>query len=50
MAKAQMDIDKILVSGAELISDTPPKTTAGKVLRWIKKIIKLKTLLNIKIK
>jgi len=50
MAKPDINIDEIINVSAELISDTPPKTTAGKVLRWLKKIIKLKTMLNIKIK
>ena len=50
MEKQNIDIDNIITVGAELISDTPPKTTAGKVLRWIKRIIKVKTMLNIKIK
>ena len=50
MNKQNINVDEILTVGAELISDTPPKTTAGKILRFIKKIIKIKSLLNIKIK
>jgi len=44
-----IDLDNLIVVGAELISDKAPKTTVGKVLRWLKKIVRLKTLLNIKI-
>ncbi len=46
----KIDIDDLLVVGAELISDKPATTTAGRILRWFKKIIKVKTMLNIKIK
>ena len=50
MEKQNINIDQVLEVGAELISDTPPKTTAGKILRCIKKIIKIKSLLKLKIK
>jgi len=50
MEKQNINIDQVLEVGAELISDSKPKTTAGKILRFIKKIIKIKSLLNIKIK
>jgi len=45
-----INIDEIITVGAELISDEPPKTIAGKVLRWIKKIVRLKNVIGIKIK
>lgn len=43
-------IDELITVGAELISDEPPKTIAGKILRWIKKIVKVKNAAGIKIK
>ena len=46
----QIDIDKLIVIGSELIPNTEPKTTAGKILRWIKKIVKIKNAIGIKIK
>jgi len=50
MKKQDINIDEIITVGAELISDSEPKTTAGKVLRWIKKIVRFKNLFGIKIK
>ena len=50
MEKQNINVDEILTVGAELISDTPPKTTAGKILRWVKKIIRIKNMLNVKVK
>jgi hypothetical protein len=50
MSKQNIPIDEILVIGAELISDSEPKTRAGKVLRWVKKLVKIKTSLGINIK
>jgi len=50
MEKQNINVDEILTVGAELISDTPPKTTAGKILRWVKKIIRIKSMLNVKVK
>ena len=46
----KIDMDNLIVIGAELISDSEPKTRVGRWLRVLKKIIKLKGLLNIKIK
>jgi len=48
--KINLPIDEILVEGAELIPSTPAKTVAGKILRWVKKIIFIKNKLGIKIK
>lgn len=45
-----IDLDNLIVIGAEFISDSKPKTLAGKILRWVKKLVKLKTMLGIKIK
>ena len=47
--KQNINIDEIINASAELISDKPPTTTAGKILRWIKKIVRLKKLIGIKI-
>lgn len=46
----KIDIDNLIVIGAELISDEKPKTRVGRILRWIKKIVRLKSSLGIKIK
>ena len=46
----KIDIDNLIVAGAEFISDEPPKTLAGKILRWVKKLVRLKTAIGIKIK
>ena len=45
-----IDLDNLIVIGAEFISDSKPKTLAGKILRWIKKLVKIKTMLGVKIK
>ena len=45
----KIPIDKIIEAGGELISDSEPKTRAGRWLRWIKKVIRLKSDLNIRI-
>ena len=45
----KIDIDNLIVVGAEFISDEKPKTLAGKILRIIKKIVSIKSILNIKI-
>ena len=50
MENQNINVDEIINTAGELISDSKPKTTAGKILRFIKKIIKIKGLLNIKIK
>ena len=46
----KIDIDNLIVIGSEFISDKPPKTLAGRILRVIKKLAKIKLLLGIKIK
>ena len=48
--KEEIDIDNLIVIGAEFISDEKPKTVVGKILRWIKKIVQIKSALGIKIK
>jgi len=50
MEKQKIDIDQIITVGGELISDSPPKTKVGRILRWIKKVIQIKKVLGIKIK
>ena len=50
MKQSNINIDEIITVGAELISDKPPTTTAGKILRWLKRIVKIKNTFNIKIK
>jgi len=46
----KIDIDNLIVVGAEFISDEPPKTIWGKILRVVKKLVRLKTAIGIKIK
>lgn len=46
----KIPVDELITVGVELISDNPPKTIAGKILRWIKKIVRLKNVVGIKIK
>lgn len=45
-----IDIENLIVVGAEFISDTEPKTLVGKILRWVKKIVRLKSAIGLKIK
>ncbi len=48
--KEQIDPNILIDAGVSLISDKPPTTLVGKILRWIKKINKLRNGLNVKIK
>ena len=46
----QIDPNIIIDVATELISDKPPTTLMGRVLRWIKRLNKVKNELGIKIK
>ena len=48
--KEQIDPHILIDVGVSLISDKPPTTLVGKILRWIKKINTLRNGLNVKIK
>ena len=48
--KEQIDPNILIDAGVSLISDKPPTTLVGKILRWIKKINKLRNGLSVKIK
>ena len=48
--KEQIDPNILVDLAASVISDKPPTTLVGKILRWIKKINKLRNGLNVKIK
>ena len=48
--KDQIDPNLLIDVGVSLISDKPPKTLVGRILRWIKKINTLRNGLNVKIK
>mgnify|MGYP005610625775 FL=1 len=48
--KEQIDPNILMDVGVSLISDKPPTTLVGKILRWIKKINTLRNGLNVKIK
>ena len=48
--KEQIDPNILIDAGVSLISDKPPTTLAGRILRWVKKINLLRNGLNIKIK
>ena len=48
--KEQVDPNILIDVGVSLISDKPPTTLAGRILRWVKKINLLRNGLNIKIK
>ena len=48
--KEQIDPNILVDLAASVISDKPPTTLAGRILRWIKKINKLRNGLNVKIK
>ena len=50
MSDKKINIDQALEIGANLISDSVPKTKAGVFLRWVKKLIKIKSNLGINIK
>ena len=48
--KEQIDPDILVDLAVSVISDKPPTTLVGKILRWIKKINTLRNGLNVKIK
>lgn len=48
--KEQIDPNILVDVGVSLISDKPPTTLVGRILRWVKKINKLRNGLSIKIK
>lgn len=48
--KEQIDPNLVIDIAAELIPDTPPKTLAGRILRWIKRINRVRNGLGIDIK
>ena len=48
--KEQIDPNILVDLAASAISDKPPTTLVGKILRWIKKINTLRNGLNVKIK
>ena len=48
--KEQIDPNILIDVGVSLISDKPPTTLVGKILRWIKKINNLRKLAGINIK
>ena len=48
--KEQIDPNILVDLAASVISDKPPTTLVGKILRWIKKINTLRNGLNVKIK
>jgi hypothetical protein len=50
MKQQQIDPNIIIDVATELISDKPPTTIAGRILRWIKRLNKVKNDLGIKIK
>lgn len=39
--KEQIDPNILIDIAVELIPDTPPKTKAGKVFRWVEKILRV---------
>lgn len=49
MAKQKIPIDEIISAGGSLISDKPPKTFFGRVLRVLKRLISIKDSAGIKI-
>jgi hypothetical protein len=50
MKNQQIDPNIIIDVATELISDKPPTTIAGRILRWIKRLNKVKNDLGIKLK
>ena len=50
MKKEQIDPNIVIDVAVELISDKPPTTLAGRILRWIKKINRVRNGLGIDIK
>ena len=50
MQEKEIDPNLIIDVATGLISDKPPTTIVGRVLRWLKKLNKVKNDLGIKIK
>ena len=50
MKNQQIDPNIIIDVATELISNKPPTTVVGRILRWIKRLNKVKNDLGIKIK
>jgi hypothetical protein len=50
MSKQRIDQNLIIDIAGELITDTPPTTKAGRILRWIKRLIGIKKSLGLKLK
>jgi hypothetical protein len=48
--KGQIDPNLVIDIATELIPDTPPKTLAGRILRWLKRINRVRNGLGINIK
>jgi len=46
----QIDPNLIIDVAVSVISDKPPKTLVGRILRWIKKINQLRNGIGVKIK
>lgn len=49
MKKQKLPIDDLISAGGAIISDKPPKTLVGRILRVLKKLISAKDSANIKI-
>jgi hypothetical protein len=50
MKKQNIDPDLLIDVAVGVISDKPPKTLVGRILRWIKRINKIRNGLGIEIK
>jgi len=50
MKKQNIDPDILVDVAVSVISDKPPKTLVGRILRWIKRINKIRNGLGIEIK
>lgn len=50
MKKEQIDPNLVIDVVAEIISDKPPTTLAGRILRWIKELNRMRNGIGIKIK
>jgi hypothetical protein len=48
--KEQIDPNLVIDIATELIPDTPPKTLVDRILRWIKRINRLRNGVGVKIK
>lgn len=49
MRKQKLPLDEIISAGGSLISDKPPKTLVGRILRVLKRLITFKDTVNIRI-